>query len=407
MLTRRNTLAGVGAAALSTLPRRSRAQANQTLRIGILNDQSGVYRDVGGPVSVACAKQAIAEYASQNGLQVELRVADHLNKTDVGLAVARQWFDDGIDVIMDIQGSGVALAINGLVADRDKVMMACNVGTSELDGKNCRPTTIHWAYNTYLLSSVEASTLVKHGANTWYFIRADYAFGRAMQDDATAVVEKSGGKVLGSIAMPFPSTDFSSAVIQAQASGAKVVALANAGLDLINCVKQAVEFGLTRSGVKLATLLLFQNDVHALGLQVAQGSYVATTYYWDLNDRTRGFAKRVWAAAGNAPPNMSQAANYSAMLHYMKCAKAMGPENVKKSGRAAVEWMKKNPVDDDVFGKATIRPDGIVAAQAYLFEVKAPSESKYAWDYFKLVDNVPPEQAWMPLADSACPLAKA
>jgi branched-chain amino acid transport system substrate-binding protein len=207
--------------------------------------------------------------------------------------------------------------------------------------------------------------------------------------------------------MPFPSTDFSSAIIQAQASGAKVVALANAGLDLINCVKQAVEFGLTKSGVKLATLLLFQNDVHALGLQVAQGSFIATTYYWDLNDRTRAFAKKVWAAAGNAPPNMSQAANYSALLHYMKCAKAMGPENVKKSGRAAVEWMKKNPVDDDVFGKAAIRPDGIVASTAYLFEVKSPAESKYAWDYFKLVDKVSPDLAWVPLAESACPLAKA
>jgi branched-chain amino acid transport system substrate-binding protein len=404
MLTRRTAL--TGATALAAIPKLGRTQSASVLKIGILNDQSGVYRDVGGPVSVACAKQAISEFASQNGLQVELRVADHQNKTDVGMSVARQWFDEGVDVIMDIQGSGVALAINNLVAERDKVMMACNVGTSELDGKACKPTTIHWAFNTYMLAATEGSALVKHGGNTWYFIRADYAFGKSMQDDTTAVVEKHGGKVLGSVAMPFPSTDFSSAILQAQASGAKVVALANAGLDLINCVKQAVEFGLTRSGVKLATLLMYQNDVHALGLQTAQGSVIATTYYWDLNDRTRDFAKRVWQAAGNAPPNMSQAANYSALLHYMKCAVALGPENVKKSGRTAVGWMKQNPVEDDVFGRAPIRPDGVVAARAYVFEVKSPAESGYPWDYFKLVDQVSPEQAWQPLSESACPLVR-
>lgn len=360
---------------------------------------------MGGPLSVICARQAIAEFASQHGLAVELRVADHLNKTDIGASVARQWFDDGVDVIMDIQGSGIALALAGMVADRDKVMMACNVGTSELDGKACQPTTLHWGYSTYMLSAAEGPALVRQGGDTWFFIRADYAFGRAMQDDATAVVERSGGKVLGSIALPFPSTDFSAAIVQAAASGAKVVALANAGLDLVNCVKQAVEFGLTRKA-RLATLLMFQNDVHAIGLEAAQGSVVATTYYWDLNDHTRAFAGRVAAATGGTPPNMCQAANYSALLHYMKCAAALGPEAVKKSGRAAVLWMKQNPVQDDVLGAATIRPDGIVASAAYLFEVKAPAESRRPWDYFKLIAEVPPEQAWIPLDRSACKLLK-
>jgi len=311
MLTRRAALAGAAGAA--SPPRRARAQAANTLRIGVLNDQSGVYRDVGGPLSVICARQAIAEFASQHGLAVELRVADHLNKTDIGASVARQWFDDGVDVIMDIQGSGIAL--------------------------------------------------------------------------------------------PFPSTDFSAAIVQATASGAKVVALANAGLDLVNCVKQAVEFGLTRKA-RLATLLMFQNDVHAIGLENAQGSVVATTYYWDLNDHTRAFAGRVAAATGGTPPNMCQAANYSALLHYMKCAAALGPEAVKKSGRAAADWMKRHPVQDDVLGAATIRPDGIVASAAYLFEVKAPAESRRPWDYFKLIAEVPPEQAWIPLDRSACKLLK-
>jgi len=403
MVTRRAALAGVAAA--TSLPRHARAQAVKALKIGILNDQSGVYRDVGGPLSVICARQAVAEFANQHGLAVDLRVADHLNKTDVGTSIARQWFDDGVDVIMDIQGSGIALALAGMVVDRDKVMMACNVGTSELDGKGCQPTTLHWAYNTYMLSAAEGSSLVRQGGDTWFFIRADYAFGRAMQDDATAVVEKNGGKVLGSIALPFPSTDFSAGIVQAAASGAKVVGLANAGLDLVNCVKQAVEFGLTRKA-RLATLLMFQNDVHAIGLEIAQGSVVATTYYWDLNDHTRAFAKRVAAATGNTPPNMCQAANYSALLHYMKCAAALGPETVKQSGRAAVQWMKQHLVQDDVFGTATIRPDGIVASAAYLLEVKSPAESRQPWDYFKLIAEVPPEQAWIPLDQSACKLLK-
>ncbi len=403
MLTRRATLAAAAAVA-ATRASRTRAQTKDTIRVGVLNDESGVYRDVGGPGSVACVRQAVAEFAAPHGLAVEVLVADHQNKPDIGVAIARQWFDQGVDVITDIQGSAVALALNSVVRDHDKLMLACNVGTSDLTGKACSPNTIHFGYDTYMVGSATGSALVKQGGDSWFFIRADYAFGKALQADTTTVVERSGGKVVGGVAVPFPNDDFSAALIQAQSSGAKVVGLAEAGLDVVNCLKQAAEFGLTKRGQKLAALVLFINDVHALGLPAAQGLILSNNFYWDLNDRTRGLTNRLKGSIG-APPNMCQVANYSAVLHYLKGVAALGPAEAKKSGLAVARWMKANKVEDDALGEATIRPDGLTVSPAYLCEVKRPDESKADWDYYKVLATIPADQAWRPLAEGGCKLA--
>jgi branched-chain amino acid transport system substrate-binding protein len=403
MLTRRGTLAAALATAAGT--RRARAQSRPTIRIGVLNDQSGVYRDVGGPASVICVKQAVAEFAPQHGLDVEVLTADHQNKPDTGLAIAREWFDQGVDVVTDIQGSGLALALAKLVRERDKVMLACNVATSELTGKSCSPNTLHFGYDTYMSANATGSAIVKQGGDSWFILFADYAFGKQMNADVTAVVNRAGGKVFGSVAAPFPNTDFSSMLVQAQASGAKVVGLAEAGNDLINVIKQASEFGIVQRGQKLAALLMFINDVHGLGLRVTQGLQLTNVYYWDRDDRSRAFAKRVWSALGNAPPNMSHAANYAAVLHYLKAVAAVGPEEARKSGLAAVSWMKANKLDDDVLPGVSIRSDGRVMSPAFLCEVKKPEESRQPWDYYHVRAVIPPEQAWRPLADGGCALA--
>jgi branched-chain amino acid transport system substrate-binding protein len=403
MLTRRTALAGTAALTVAAGIRPARAQGDNTIRIGVLNDESGVYRDVGGPGSVVCVKQAVAEFATQHGLTVEVRVADHQNKPDIGVSIARQWFDQGVDVVADVQGSAIGLALNGLVRERDKVMLACNVATSDLTGKACSPNTVHFAHDTYMLGNSTGSAMVKQGGDTWFFITADYAFGRSMQADTVAVVEKSGGKVLGSLAVPFPNSDFSAALLQAQSSGAKVIGLAEAGTDLVNCLKQAAEFGVTKRGQKLAALLLFINDVHALGLKAVQGLVLSNTFYWDLNDRTRKFTARVRPVIG-APPNMSQAANYTAVLHYLKAVKAIGVPAAKQSGLAAIKWMKANKIEDDAYGEATIRPDGLTVSPGYLCEVKSPEESKHPWDYYRVLATIPVEDAWRPLSAGGCSL---
>jgi branched-chain amino acid transport system substrate-binding protein len=404
MITRRATLGAIAAAATAASVSRPRAQSSNVIRIGVLNDQSGVYRDVGGPGSVVCVKQAVAEFATQNGLNVEILTADHQNKPDLGMSIARKWFDDGVDVITDVQGSGIALALTKLARERDKVMLACNVATSELTGKACSPNTIHFGYDTYMTANVTGSAVVKQGGDSWFIMYADYAFGKQMKEDLTAVVTRNQGKVLGSLSVPFPNSDFSSQLVQAQASGAKVIGLAEAGLDLINVIKQAAEFGVTQRGQKLAAFVMFIEDVHGLGLQVAQGLQLSNVYYWDRDDRSRAFAKRVWTAMGNQPPNQSHAANYSAGLHYMKAAKALGAEEAKKSGAAAVGWMKANKINDDVLQNVSIRADGRVLSQAFLCEVKKPEESKHPWDYYHIRAVVPPEEAWRPLANGGCPL---
>ncbi len=402
MLTRRTALAAT--ASLVAPAQAPRAQGTPILRIGVLNDQSGIYRDNGGPLSVICAKQAIKEFAGKLGVQAEILVADHQGKPDLGLSIARRWFDvENVDVVMDFQNSALALATAQLAREKDKVVMPVNAGTSDLTGKQCTSNTVHWGYDAYFTAKVAGESLVKAGGDTWFFITADYALGHSMQRDATHIVEGAGGRVLGSITTPFPNADYSSALLQAQSSGAKVVCLAIGGTDLVNCVKQAAEFGLT-GRVKFATLLMQINDVSAMGLDIAKNLTVAESFYWDMNDHTRAFAARITPQSGGVMPNMCQANCYSAVQHYLKAAAALGVMQAKASGRATVARMKALPVEDDVLGRCSIREDGRVLYTGYLFQVKSPSESQQPWDGYRLIGTVPGPQAARPLADGGCSL---
>ena len=399
---RRTLLAATAAAPMAALARPVRAQSS-TIKIGVLNDQSGVYRDISGPTSVACVRQAVEEFGSK-GFQVEVLSGDHQNKTDIGATIARQWIDrDGVDMIIDVANSGVALAVNGVCKEKDRVYINSTGATADLTGSACAPTTVHWTYDTWMLAHSTGAAMVKAGGDTWFFITADYAFGTALERDTTNFVQQAGGKVLGSVRHPFPgNTDYSSFLLQAQASRAKVVGICNAGTDTVNTIKQAAEFGLTRSGVKLAGLLVFLNDIHALGLEAAQGLVLTESFYWDLNDRTRAFTKRVLPRTGGAYPAMSHAGCYAGALHYLKAVADMGAVEAKKSGAATVSRMKAMPTDDDAFGAGMIREDGRKIHPVYLFEVKKPSESKAAWDYYKLVATTPADQAFRPLAAGGC-----
>jgi branched-chain amino acid transport system substrate-binding protein len=414
MPTTRRTLlaatAGIGATAMQTAPRLARAQAANTIRIGVLNDQSGLYRDVNGPGSVVCVRQAIADSGvAARGINVEVLVGDHQNRPDVGSNITRQWLDrDGVDLILDVPTSSVALAVNSIVREKNKVHMNSSGATSDLTGAQCSPNTVHWTYDTYMLAKSTGGAMVKAGGDTWYFLTADYAFGHALERDTSNFVRAAGGRVVGSVRTPFPGTsDFSSFLVQAQASRAKVVGLANAGGDTINCVKQAAEFGLARRGVKVAGLLVFISDVHSLGLQTAQGLVVTETFYWDLNDRTRAFTARVVPNMPNGlRPGMGQAGCYGAVVHYLKAVADMGVQAAKASGADAVSRMKAMPCDDDAFGAGTIRPDGRKLHPAYLLEVKAPGESRGPWDYYKLLATTSGEEAFRPLAEGGCALVR-
>ncbi|HKM61582.1 MAG TPA: ABC transporter substrate-binding protein [Acidisphaera sp.] len=407
-ISRRTLVTGVAAgAAFASLGRPARAQGADTLKIGVLTDLSGPYKDIGGPGSVACANQAIEDFgASGKGMKVEVVSADHQNKTDVGSAVARQWYDrDGVDIILDIPNSGVALAVSSVAREKNKIFIGSGPATSDLTGAQCSPNTIHWTYDTYMLAKSTGGALVKAGGTTWYFITADYAFGKALQRDTTTFIEKAGGKVVGSSAYPFPGTsDFSSLLLQAQSSGAKVLGLANAGADTINSIKQAHEFGLP---LTIAGLLVFISDVHSLGLETAQGLTLTSSFYWDHNDHTRAFADRVKSKMGSARPGMVQAGVYSSTLHYLKTAAQMGVAEAKKDGAATVAAMKRLPVDDDCFGKTTIREDGRCLTPAFLWKVKKPSESKGPWDYYTLLNETPGDEAYRPLSEGNCKLVHA
>jgi branched-chain amino acid transport system substrate-binding protein len=411
-ITRRSLIAaaGIGATASQSAPRLSRAQAANTIRIGVLNDQSGLYRDVNGPGSVVCVRQAIADSGvAARGINVEVLVGDHQNRPDVGSNITRQWVDrDGVDLILDVPTSSVALAVNSIVREKNKVHMNSSGATSDLTGAQCSPNTVHWTYDTYMLAKSTGGAMVKAGGDTWYFLTADYAFGHALERDTTAFVRAAGGRVLGSVRTPFPGTaDFSSFLVQAQASRAKVVGLANAGGDTINCIKQAAEFGLSRRGVKLAGLLVFISDVHSLGLQTAQGLVITETFYWDLNDRTRAFTARIVPNMPNGlRPGMGQAGCYGAVVHYLKAVADMGVAAAKASGADAVARMKAMPCDDDAFGAGSIRPDGRKLHPAYLLEVKSPQESRGPWDYYKLLATTPGEEAFRPLAEGGCALVR-
>jgi branched-chain amino acid transport system substrate-binding protein len=410
MTVNRRTLLGAAATApvWGALPYRSaRAQAANTIRIGVLNDQSGLYRDISGPGSTQCVRFAAQQLASR-GITVEVVQADHQNRPDVGSNVVRQWIDQaGIDVVVDVPTSSVALAVSNIIREKNKVFLNSGAATSDLTGAACSPNTIHWTYDTYMLANGTGGAMVRAGGNTWFFITADYAFGHALERDTTAFVTAAGGRVLGGVRTPFPgTTDFSSFLQQAQRSRARVIGLANAGGDTINSIKQAAEFRITRGGTKLAGLLVFVTDVHSLGLEVAQGLVLTETFYWDLNDRTRRFTEQVGAMPGNLKPSMVQAGCYSSVLHYLKAVADMGVAAAKASGAEAVARMKAMPTDDDAFGAGTIRPDGRKIHPAYLFEVKTPAESKGAWDYYKLVSTIPADQAFRPIAEGGCSLVR-
>jgi branched-chain amino acid transport system substrate-binding protein len=403
----RRALIGSTAAAATLRAGRARAQGSRdgVIRLGVLNDMSGVYRDDGGPTGLLCAQQAVEEFASANGLRVEVLNADHQNKADIGAAITRQWIDrDGVDAIVDVPTSSVALAVATICREKNKVMLNSGGGTSELTGTQCSPNTIHWTYDTYMLSKTPGEAMVKSGGDTWFLAVADYAFGQQMQRDLTGIITRAGGKVIGSAAYPFPeTTDFSSLLISAQASGAKVLGLCNAGGDTVNSIKQAQEFG-TAKAMKIVPLLLQSTTVHALGLSAAQGLVFATSYYWDLDDRTRGFQKRIGPKTPKIWPNMTQAGNYGSVTHYLKTAAAMGGTAIKADGRATVARMKSMPTDDDCFGPGLIRADGRCIHPVYLMQVKSPAESKQEWDLLKTLSMTPMEQGYRPMADGGCPL---
>ncbi|HEV7458526.1 MAG TPA: ABC transporter substrate-binding protein [Roseococcus sp.] len=411
-LNRRALLGGAAAtAAFGALPAHvARAQAANTVRIGILNDQSGLYRDVNGPGSVACVRQAIQDSGvTARGVNVEVVVGDHQNRPDVGSTITRQWIDrDNVDVILDVPTSSVALAVNTIVRERNKIFLNSSAATSDLTGAQCSPNTIHWTYDTYMLAKSTGGAMVRAGGDTWFFITADYAFGHALERDTSGFVRAAGGRVLGSVRTPFPgTTDFSSFLVQAQSSRAKVIGLANAGGDTINSIKQAAEFGVTRRGTKLAALLMFISDVHSLGLETAQGLVCTESFYWDLNDRTRAFTQRVLPSMpGGLRPGMGQAGCYSAIMHYLKTVAEMGVPAARASGVDTVNRMKAQPTNDDAMGEGTIRPDGRRIQPVYLFEVKTPAESRGAWDYYKLLQTTPAAEAFRPLGEGNCALVR-
>ncbi|SFL62692.1 amino acid/amide ABC transporter substrate-binding protein, HAAT family (TC 3.A.1.4.-) [Bradyrhizobium sp. NFR13] len=380
---------------------------DKTAKIGVLNDQSGLYADVTGPGSVVAAQMAVEDSGLlAKGWKIDVVIGDHQNKPDVGSNIARQWFDvDKVDAIVDVPTSSVGLVVNNIVKEKNGVYLNSGSGTSDLSNAQCSPNTIHWAYDTFQLANGTGSAMVKNGGDTWFFLTADYAFGTALERDTTNAVTAKGGKIIGSVRPPLNTADFSSFLLQAQASKAKVIGLANAGGDTINSIKQASEFGIVKGGQKLAGLLMFITDVHALGLPVANGLSFTETFYWDLNDGTRGFSKRFQARMKNKNmPTTVQAGVYSSLIHYFKTLDAMGGNS--HDGLKIVNAMKAAPTDDIIFGKGTIQPNGRKLHPAYLFEVKKPEESKGPWDYYKLVATIPADQAFTPLDKSACPLLK-
>ena len=399
VIARRSLLAASAAAALT--PGRSRAQG-APITLGVLNDTSGPYRDTGGLTSIVCVKQAVQDFGD-HGFKVEVVSADHQNKPDIGAGIARQWYDrDGVDVIIDVPTSSVALAVNTVIREKNKVFLNSGAGTADLTGVQCSPNTVQWTYDTYMLAKSTGGAMAKAGGDSWYFITADYVFGQQLARDAGRFVTAAGGKVLGASAYPFPgTTDFSSFLLQAQSSGAKVLGLANAGADTINSIKQAVEFGLTQQ-MKIAAMLMFISDVNGLGLQTAQGLVLTESFYWDLNERTRAFTNRVRSKTPDNIPGMDHAGCYAATLHYLKAVASLGAAAAKADGKAVVDRMKAMPTDDDAFGACSIRADGRGMVPAYLFQVKSPAESHGPWDYYKLVATTPPTDAFRPLAEGGC-----
>ena len=401
--------AGTGATGAAggaeTAAKPSSGGGTDTIKIGVLNDMSGLYSDLSGEGSVEAAHMAVDEVGGKvGGKTVEIVSADHRNKPDVGSAVARRWLEnEGVDVIVDVPTSSVALAVNEITRAQNKVFIVSGAAAADLTTKACSPTTVHWSYDTWALANGTGREVVRSGGKTWFFITADYAFGQALERDVTAVVLENGGKVLGSVRHPLNNTDFSSFLMQAQASKAQVIGMANAGGDTINTIKQAAEFGVMKKGTQLAGLLVFISDVHALGLDVAGGLLLTSSFYWDRDDATRAWSKKFGERRGGRMPTMVQAGVYAGVRHYLKAVAELGSE---QDGKAVVDKMKALPTDDPCFGKGTIDPNGRKRHPMYLYQVKKPDESKYPWDYYKLVREIPADQAFMPAATSGCPLVK-
>ncbi len=400
-------IVGLAAAVLIAGAAAAQAQySDGSIKIGVMNDQSGTYADLAGPGSVWAARKAVEDYCKANKChdKIEVVFADHQNKPDVGAGIVRKWFDvEQVDVVVDVPTSSVALAVNQIAKEKNKVFLVSGAAASDLTGPACTANTVHWTYDTWALANGTGNAIVKTGGNTWFFLTADYAFGHALERDTAAVVEKLGGKVLGKVRHPFPGQDFSSFLLQAQSSKAKIIGLANAGADTINSIKQAAEFGIVEGGQNLAGLLVFLTDVHSLGLKTAQGLIFTEAWYWDMNDANRAFAKEFSGANRGVHPSMVHAGVYSAVTHYLKAVHALGSD---ADGAKSVAKMKEIPTDDRLMGKGTIRADGRKIHDMYLFEVKKPSESKGPWDYYKVRATIPAAEAFRPLAAGNCPLVK-
>lgn len=374
-----------------------------SVKLGVLNDRSGIYADLSGEGSVVAARMAVEDFnAADKGMTVEIVSADHQNKPDVGSNIARQWYDvDGVNAILDIPTSSVALAVADITHEANGVMLNSGAGSTSLTREQCRPTTVHWTYDTAALANGTGAAMTKAGGKKWFFLTADYAFGHSLEENTTAVVEANGGEVVGQVNVPFPAQDFSSFLLQAQGSGADVIGLANAGGDTVNAIKQASEFGITQAGQKLAALLMFANDVHALGPQTAQGLSLTEAFYWDQNDATREFSLRFMDTHGSMP-SMVQAGVYSATLAYLEAVQAVGSA---EDGKAVVDQMKSMDIDDALFGKVTIRADGRALHDMYLFEVKTAEESTGEWDLYNQISSITGEEAFLPMLDE-CDFSK-
>ena len=396
---------GLTLAVALTLGSVGSALADQTIKIGVLTDLSGLYSELAGAGSVLAAKMAIEDFGAEaKGLKVELVSADHQNKPDIGVAIAQKWYDqDGVDLIVDVPNSGVALAVNQVARDKNKVLMISGAGSSDLTGQSCTPNTIHWTYDTWALANGTANAVVASGGKSWFFLTADYKFGRDLEHDTSAVVTAAGGRVLGDVTFPLNTPDFSSFLVQAQTSDANVVGLAMAGGDVSNAVKQAAEFGIVEGGQRLVGMLVFITDIHALGLHAAQGLQFTNAFYWDKDEQTRAFATRFAEANHGIHPTMVHAGVYASVLHYLKAVLALQDKN---DGSKVVAKMKALPTDDPLFGQGLIRVDGRALHPLYLYQVKKPEESKGPWDYYKLVETIPADRAFRPLDQGGCPLVK-
>ena len=398
-LSRRSLIGS--AAALGSLPAiRARAQTKPVISIGVLTDLSGTYRDNTGPTSVACTQQAVEEFnAPTHGFEVEFRAADHQNKPDVAASIARQWFDQGVDAIIDVPTSSVALAVSQVAKEKDKILLDASAAAMEVTAGQCSPNTIVWCFDTCEKAHSTGGALVKAGKKSWTFVTADYVFGHSLEEQTAAVVKSMGGEVKGAVRYPFPeTTDFSGFLQQAMVSGAQVLGLANAGLDTVNCVKQANEFGLNKT-MTIAPLIAFLQDIHSLGLETAQGLITSEPFYWNMNDRTRAFTRRVLPKTPNNYPSQAHAGCYAITLHYLKTAAAMGGGAAKASGRTTVARMKSIPTEDDAFGQGSIRADGRGVFPSYLLQVKTPAESTGEWDLYKVLATTPATEVLHPLLD--------